>query len=134
MRASALLSCFVRFGSPPRLRFVTDAPTAPEPANEPSGEDLERVAVPARVRRAPRFGRFVGMGGGLAAATGVLCGLLLPNSTGVGRGMVAIVVGLGFGLFGAAISALIAVLLDRGTPKYLKSAPPAQWSQDNRET
>ena len=70
------------------------------------------------------------MGAGLAAAAGVLCGLLLPNSTGVGRGMVAIVVGVGFALFGGVISGLIAIALDRGTPKYLKNAPPAQWSQD----
>lgn len=74
------------------------------------------------------------MGAGLAATAGVLCGLLLPNSTGVGRGMVAIVVGVAFALFGGVISGLIAVLLDRGTAKYLKSAPPAQWSQDTKET
>ena len=134
MRASALLCCFARFSSPPRMRFVTDAPKAPEPANEPSAEHLERVAVPARVRRAPRFGRIVGMGGGLAAAAGVLCGLLLPNSTGVGRGMVAIVVGLAFALFGALIAGLIAVLLDRGTAKYLKNAPPTNWPQDKAQS
>lgn len=131
MRASALLSCFVRFASPPRMSAVTDAPQNVEPPNEPSAEHLERVAVPARVRRAPRYGRIVGMGGGLSAAAGVLCGLLLPNTTGVGRGMVAIVVGVSFALFGTLISALIAVLLDRGTAKYLKNAPASNWPQDN---
>ena len=130
MRASALLTCSVVFGSPPRLGSVTDATNAPEPADTPSAEELEHIAVPAHVRRAPRFGRIVGMGAGLAAATGVLCGLLLPNTTGVGRGMVAIVVAVAFALFGGLIAALIAVAPDRKTPRYLKNAPPAQWSQD----
>ena len=99
---------------------MSDAPRPPEPEDAPSADELSHVAVPAHVRRAPRFARVIGTGVIAGFLAGALCGLLLPNSTGVGRGMVAILVGLGFALIGGIVTGMIAVGLDRGTPRYLK--------------
>ncbi|MDN4480327.1 hypothetical protein [Demequina muriae] len=106
---------------------MSDAPRPPEPEDTPSEDELRRISMPARLRRAPRFGRVVGTGVTAGFVAGALCGLLLPNSTGVGRGMVAILVGLGFALIGGMVTGLIAIGLDRGTPRYLKTAPASAW-------
>lgn len=94
--------------------------------------------MPAHVRRAPRFGRVIGTGVAVGFVIGAGCGLVLPNSTGVGRGMVAILVGLGFALIGGVVTGMIAAGLDRGTPRYLKNAPTAAWppadASDSRES
>jgi hypothetical protein len=111
-----------RSRAPPRLVPVSDAPHRPEPEATPSVEELERIAVPASIRRAPRFGRVVGTGAGGGFAVGFLCGMILPNSTGLGRATVGILVGLGIGLFAGLIAGLIAVGLDRSTPAYLRAA------------
>ncbi|WP_152650412.1 hypothetical protein [Demequina aestuarii] len=106
---------------------MSDAPRPPEPEDTPSEDELRRMSTPAHVRRAPRFRRVIGTGVTAGFVAGALCGLLLPNSTGVGRGMVAILVGLGFALIGGMVTGLIAVGLDRDTPRYLKTAPSAAW-------
>ncbi|MFW7415503.1 hypothetical protein [Demequina sp. SO4-18] len=106
---------------------MSDAPRPQTPENSPSEDELRRTAMPAHLRRAPRFGRVVGTGVVAGFVIGALCGLLLPNSTGVGRGAVAVLVGLGFALIGGFVTGLIAVGLDRGTPRYLKSSPAAGW-------
>lgn len=106
---------------------MSDAPRPPEPEDAPPADELRRVAMPAHVRRAPRFGRVIGTGVAAGFVIGALCGLLLPNSLGVGRGMVAILVGLGFALIGGTVTSVLAVGLDRGTPRYLKNAPSPAW-------
>ena len=111
-----------RLQAPPRLVPVSDVPHRPESEAAPSVEELDRIAIPASIRRAPRFGRVVGTGAGGGFAVGFLCGMILPNSTGLGRATVGILVGLGIGLFAGLIAGLIAVGLDRRTPAYLKDA------------
>ncbi|WP_203653380.1 hypothetical protein [Demequina activiva] len=101
---------------------MSDVPHRPESEGTPSVEELDRIAVPASIRRAPRFGRVVGTGAGGGFAVGFLCGMILPNSTGLGRATVGILVGLGIGLFGGLIAGVIAVGLDRRSPAYLKAA------------
>ncbi|WP_084038904.1 hypothetical protein [Demequina sp. NBRC 110053] len=88
----------------------------------PSAEELERKALPAHLRRAPRYGRIIGTGAVAGFVVGFLCGMILPNSTGVGRGTVGLVVGFGFACFAGLIAALVAVWLDRDSPGYVKRA------------
>jgi len=101
---------------------VSDAPHGSRPEDTPSVEELERISVPATVRRAPRFGRVMGTGVAVGLIAGLLCGLLLPNSTGVGRFTVGLIVGLGFALVTVTVAGLVAVGLDRGTPRHVKAA------------
>ncbi len=84
------------------------APVTPEPP-----EDLDRVAVPAHVRRAPRFARFIGTGVGAAVVAAMVLALALPNSTGVGRFLVFLVLALGLSLIGAIVGGALATGLDR---------------------
>ncbi|MFW2512464.1 hypothetical protein ACNI3K_01665 [Demequina sp. SO4-13] len=113
---------------------MSDAPRPPVPSDPPSEDELRRTAIPAHLRRAPRFARVVGTGVTAGFVIGALCGLLLPNSTGVGRGAVAVLVGLAFALIGGLATGLIAIGLDRGTPRYLKSAPSAAWPPPTAES
>ena len=83
-------------------------------------DELDRIAFDAVVRNAPRFGRFIGTGVGIGALVGLVIGLFLPNTTTLGRGVVAILVASGFAIIGAVVSASIAAGLD-GTRK-----PPTQ--------
>lgn len=93
-------------------------PTAPdrdEPPADPTPEELERVAVPGAVRRAPRYRAFVLAGalvGLLVAAVVVLVG---PAGGELGRGPVLVFVGLTLALVGGLGGALVAALLDRAT-------------------
>jgi predicted lipid-binding transport protein (Tim44 family) len=112
----------LRLQAPPRLVPVSDAPHRPQSEETPSAEELDRIAIPASIRRAPRFGRVVGTGIGGGFAVGFLCGMILPNSTGLGRATVGILVGLGIAVFTGLIAGLIAVGLDRRTPAHLKAA------------
>ncbi len=109
---------------------MSDAPRPPEPEESPSADELRRIALPAHVRRAPRFRTIIGTGIVAGFIVGALCGLLLPNSTATGRGTVALVIGLGFALIGALVTSLIAIGLDRDTPRYLKTAPDVEWLDD----
>jgi hypothetical protein len=79
-------------------------------------DELDRVAFDAVVRNAPRFGRFIGTGVAIGAVAGLLIGLLLPNTTSVGRGTVAILVAAGFAIIGALVASAIVVGVD-GTKK-----------------
>lgn len=109
---------------------MSDAPRPQEPEPAYSDDELRRIALPAHVRRAPRFGRVIGTGVAVGFVAGALCGLLLPNSSGAGRGTAALFIGLGFALLGATVTALIAVGLDRGTPRYLKNAGAPAWTAE----
>jgi hypothetical protein len=97
---------------------VSDAPRS-EAASFDSPEDdvptvdeLDRVAYDAVIRSAPRFGRFIGTGVAIGAVVGLVIGLALPNSTGVGRSVVAMLVAAGFAIIGAVVSGAIVVGLD----------------------
>ncbi|MGC4174812.1 hypothetical protein [Demequina sp.] len=97
---------------------MSDAPRY-EPASYDSADEdvppmdeLDRVAFDAVVRNAPRFGRFIGTGVGIGFVLGLIIGLVLPNTTSVGRGTVAMLMGAGFAIIGAIVSASIVVGLD----------------------
>ncbi len=94
---------------------MSDAPDQDSAAPVDPGppEDLDRVAVPAHVRRAPRFARFIGTGVGAAIIAAMVLSLVLPNSTGVGRFLVFLVLALGLSLIGAIVGGLLATSLDR---------------------
>lgn len=116
-------------GRPPTLVPVSDAPRSPGPEDGPSPEELEHIAVPASLRLAPRFRRLIGTGAGGGFALGFLIGLVLPNSTGAGRATIGLFVGLGFALIGATIAGLLAVWLDRGTPRRLAAMKASEASR-----
>ncbi|WP_062465247.1 hypothetical protein [Demequina soli] len=82
---------------------------------QPLPENLESVAVPAAIRNAPRFGPFVGTGVGLGILLAAILAIVLPNSTGVGRFLVFLLMALGFCLFGAIIGGAVATSLDRAS-------------------
>ena len=87
-------------------------------ADTPTMDELDRVAFDAVVRNAPRFGRFIGTGVAIGAAGGLVIGLVLPNTTTLGRGLVALLVCAGFAIIGAIVAAALVVGVD-GT----RSAP-----------
>jgi hypothetical protein len=95
---------------------VSDART-PDPAKAvPSAEELKRTAIPAAIRHAPRFGRMVGTGVWIGIGVAVVLGSVLPNSTGVGRFVVILLLSLGFVLIGGLIGGVIVTRLDKPGP------------------
>ena len=91
---------------------MSDAPRFEEP-DVPDIDELDRVAYDAVVRNAPRFGRFIGTGVGIGALAGLVIGLVLPNTTAVGRGVVALLVAAGFALIGGLVASALVVGIDR---------------------
>jgi hypothetical protein len=55
----------------------------------------------------------VGTGVCIGILLGVVLGLALPNSTGAGRGIVVVLLSVGFGLIGGLIAGVIATRLDK---------------------
>ncbi len=80
-------------------------------------DELDAMAFDAVVRTAPRFGRFIGTGIAVGVLLGVVLGFALPNSTGVGRGMVAFLLATGFAIIGGLTAAVIVVGVDRSSTK-----------------
>lgn len=105
-------------------RHAVDPSHAAEP--RPTVDELDAKAFDAVVRRAPRFGRFLGTGALVGVLLGVILGFALPNSTTVGRGMVALLMALGFGIIGALTAAVIVVGVDR-TPARRVEPTPFPW-------
>lgn len=67
----------------------------------------------ARVRRAPRYPAFVGVGAGLGLLIALISGLTGPVTADFGRGQLVGYLAIGFGLLGAALGGLVAVLIER---------------------
>ncbi|MBT0994066.1 histidine kinase [Cellulomonas sp. DKR-3] len=106
---------------------------SPEQVSEPavpSEAELERVAAPARVRRAPKFSVFIGAGAVVGAVVALLLALLLggsdddadassvPTGTGFisfldGQGAVNTVLGVTGAVVGGFVGGGLAVLADR---------------------
>lgn len=102
---------------------MTDSPDD----TSPPIDELDRVAFDAVVRSAPRFGRFIGTGVAVGVVLGFILGFALPNSTNVGRGVVGMLLALGFGMVGAIVTGAIVTRVDR-----TRSAPvgPMPWDVD----
>ncbi|WP_084079316.1 hypothetical protein [Demequina sp. NBRC 110057] len=105
---------------------MSEQQPSPEPAEPADFDAADRQVIPASVRRAPKFAAFITTGVIVGAVAGLLCGFLLPNSTGVGRGTVALLVASGFAVLGVVIGGVTAVLLDRSTPRELKAMKEAE--------
>ncbi|MCC2307620.1 histidine kinase [Cellulomonas chengniuliangii] len=104
----------------------TPTPAEPEHADAvPTEAELQRVATPATVRRAPKVSVFMTLG----ALLGILIALVLVQVTASGGargsdgagfislfdglGSVRFLVGLALGVFGAFAGGAVAVVLDR---------------------
>lgn len=113
---------------------MSDSPQPSDPQHAPletpSEEELARIAVPATARRAPRFGRVIGTGAWLGVFIGAIAGFALPNSTGVGRGVVALLMALGLGALGALIAAVVAAGMDGRDPGPASAPADADASSD----
>ncbi len=103
---------------------VDAGPVAPGP-DVPDEETLARIAAPARVRRAPRFGAFIGYGAVLGFVVGVVLAIALDRgdlvAAGEGGGVLPFLGGsngarlvTGFGLagVGAIVGAVLALWAD----------------------
>lgn len=122
-----------RRGSLPRVtteepRPATDPPLAGDsgpddgPAGEPGLDDgappplqapeISRMAA-GSTRRAPRYGRFVGVGVVVGLALATVVTLLGPSGPVLGRDAVFLLLAVGFGTAGALLGALGAVLAER---------------------
>ncbi|MBX9243908.1 histidine kinase [Actinotalea ferrariae] len=93
--------------------------TSPDPQQPARDDALPTEAELAsaregRVRRAPRYRRFVQVGALLGAVVGVVAVLVLPSvPTEAGLGTVAFFVGLTGAVLGAVLGAVVAAVVDR---------------------
>ena len=92
-----------------------EVPTGPSdvPPDVPSAEELARIAVPATLRRAPRYRAFVVAGAVLGLVVAVVLVLLGVGRTAAGTGVVLGFVAAVLALTGASLGAVVAVLVDR---------------------
>ncbi|HEX5532358.1 MAG TPA: hypothetical protein VFX33_01315 [Actinomycetales bacterium] len=79
---------------------------------EPTAEELEH-ARPARVRHAPRFGRFIGTAVGVGLLIGLVLAIVIPPPQGVGFFLAWAYLGLPIAFFLALVTGIVAVVLDR---------------------
>jgi hypothetical protein len=93
------------------------------PAAVPDEQELERVAVPATVRRAPKFGAFITTGGLVGALLGLVLALVTSSpGAGAGYGFISFLSGdgtvrlltaLAFAVLGGFVGGALAVRADR---------------------
>jgi MFS family permease len=67
----------------------------------------------ARVRRAPRYEAFLGVGIALGVLVALVSGLTGPVDPGLGRGKLVAYLMIGFGMLGAMVGGLVAVAIER---------------------
>jgi hypothetical protein len=101
--------------------------TSSQADRTPAIDQFEHDAIVATFRRAPRLGRIIGTGVAFGAGLGLALGFFLPNSTGVYRGTVAVLVGLGFALIGGLTAGAIATRMD-----HVSVSRSDQHGQDDR--
>ncbi len=101
---------------------VSDAPRP----DENDQDAIDAAAFDAVVRSSPRYGRFIGTGVAFGIGFGFILGFALPNGTGVGRGIVGLLLALGFSLIFGLSAAAIATRLDGKPP----APAPFPWELD----
>lgn len=122
----------------PRPADVPTPAAGPDAADAtPDETELARVAVPATVRRAPRYGAFLVAG----ALLGALVGLVVAVATAAGSGVTAndggvlpflggqngvrAVLAVSGALVGLLVGGVLALLADRRSTRRRRPAPPA---------
>lgn len=99
-------------------------PAVPAPEELPTEDELEREAVPATVRRAPRYGAFITAGALLGLVVGLVLAIALQPAVPVvsdagfisflgGHGTVRTVCAVAGAVFGGFLGGGLAVLADR---------------------
>jgi hypothetical protein len=88
------------------------ADTSPDPTAEPSAEELAD-ARPARLRHAPRFGRFIGTAVALGLLIGLVLAIVIPPPQGVGLVLAWAYLGLPIALVLGLAAGIAAVVIDR---------------------
>ena len=83
----------------------------------PTPEELDGSAIPAYLRRAPRFGRIVLTGALFGFALGAGVALGLPGKGAAYVSTVVLFVGLGFALIGGLVAGAIATRIDGPDPQ-----------------
>lgn len=83
------------------------------PAPPPDVAELERIAEPAVVRRAPRYGAFIRTGVVLGAVIGWLIAAAAPSAPDESRASVIGFTVFGLAVLGALLGAGFAVVADR---------------------
>jgi hypothetical protein len=86
-------------------------------SKEPSQAELDANAIPAIVRRAPRFARVIGTGAASGFVLGFAIALGLPGRGASYRIMSAVLIGLGLALVGALAAGAIATRADGDDPR-----------------
>ncbi|UZN02587.1 histidine kinase [Cellulomonas sp. S1-8] len=106
----------------------------PVPGDVPSEAELARVAIPATVRRAPRYGAFIVAGALVGVLAGLVLALLTADGSGVGdsgggvlpfldgQAGVRWILALTLGVVGAFVGGGLAVLADRRSTRRRRSA------------
>lgn len=102
------------------LEFDPEAPETVEGAPEHLETDVTSDAV--TVRRAPRYGRFLMLGGALGAVVALILTVTFPDNPEFDKGQVFGFLLLACGAIGVALGALVALLLDRALEKRAGSA------------
>ncbi|MDT0166677.1 histidine kinase [Actinotalea sp. AC32] len=94
---------------------MTEAHDEDRPAADPTPDELERVAEPATVRRAPRYRAFALTGAVLAVLVAVVTVIVVPRSDAatVGTGTVLAVLVVVAAALGALVGAVVAVVVER---------------------
>ncbi|GAA4418986.1 hypothetical protein GCM10023169_09200 [Georgenia halophila] len=108
--------------------------TQPESKAEPEEVPVAKALDRRRMRRAPRYGRFILVGILLGAlASLVLSGM--PGSSGLSRNDLFWLIFLGLGFFGGLLGAAVALLVDRVSlsSREHRIGRPAAGSQRNEE-
>ncbi len=81
---------------------------ANDPQPHPSPDDLDRVAVTAVVRRAPRLARVIVTGALVGVVFGAVIAAMLPGGGYLYRGTTGVLLGLSFAFLGALVAGAIA--------------------------
>ena len=83
------------------------------PTDPPSGDPSDRPVQRLRVRRAPRYEVFLGMGALLGIVVALVAGSIGPVDPQTGRAKLIGYLAVGLALLGALLGGLVAVTLER---------------------
>lgn len=106
----------------PKVEHLEFDPETPESAATAEHLETEVTNDAVTVRRAPRYGRFLTLGGILGAIVALILTVAFPDNPEFDKGQVFGFLLLACGAIGVALGALVALLLDRSLAKRAGSA------------